>query len=488
MLVIAGALPRASAGSPYRVGHDPPPRRPHARVRSGHGGLPDRGGDQRRRPRPVDLGHLHGPPRHRAGRQRRLGGVRLLPPATTRTSTCWPASGVGLYRFSIAWPRIMPDGSGAVEPRGLDYYDRLVDAPAGARHRADGDALPLGPAPAARGPGGWPTRDTAEALRGLRRRSSTTGSVTGSGVWATHNEPWCAAYLGYAAGMHAPGRREGRVGAPGRAPPAARPRAGRRAAARGRRRRRRHRAQPGAVLARDGRTAAQRRRRPRRDPQPGLARPARRRRVRRRAAARSRRSSPTPSWSGTVTSTTVRGLGRLARRELLHAVPHRRAADPGVGRRTPRSTPTRAPTPVSFVVREPPHRHRLGGRRRAASRSCCWSRTGVPACPLVVTENGAAYRRRAPRRRRLGRRPGPDRLPARPHRRDRAGPRPRAPTCAPTSSGRCWTTSSGPRATPRRSGSSHVDPRPTRPGRPKASYRLARGRHPCRCLCIRPDA
>ncbi len=36
--------------------------------------------------------------------------------------------GLGAYRFSIAWPRIYPKGDGAVEPRGLDFYDRLVDA------------------------------------------------------------------------------------------------------------------------------------------------------------------------------------------------------------------------------------------------------------------------------------------------------------------------------------------------------------------------
>ena len=50
------------------------------------------------------------------------------------------------YRFSIAWPRIFPAGTGAVNPAGLAWYDRFVDA-AGGGHRAVCDALPLGPAP-----------------------------------------------------------------------------------------------------------------------------------------------------------------------------------------------------------------------------------------------------------------------------------------------------------------------------------------------------
>ena len=69
--------------------------------------------------------------------------------------------GVGAYRFSIAWPRVQPDGVGAVNPAGLDYYDRLVDA-----------LLAAGIAPAAtlfhwdlpstlQERGGWLERDTA---------------------------------------------------------------------------------------------------------------------------------------------------------------------------------------------------------------------------------------------------------------------------------------------------------------------------------------
>ena len=119
--------------------------------------------------------------------------------------------GVGWYRFSLAWPRIVPAGTGRVETRGLDYYDRLVDA-----------ALARGVAPTAtlyhwdlpqtlEDRGGWLDRGTAEAFADY---AMVVHDRLGDrvGVWATHNEPWCAAYLGYSAGIHAPGRKEGGAG------------------------------------------------------------------------------------------------------------------------------------------------------------------------------------------------------------------------------------------------------------------------------------
>jgi len=116
--------------------------------------------------------------------------------------------GVGLYRFSLAWSRILPEGTGRVETRGLDYYDRLVDAllargvsPTATLYHWD---LPQ----ALEDRGGWLERSTAEAFADY---AMIVHERLGDrvGVWATHNEPWCAAYLGYAAGIHAPGRREG---------------------------------------------------------------------------------------------------------------------------------------------------------------------------------------------------------------------------------------------------------------------------------------
>jgi beta-glucosidase len=115
--------------------------------------------------------------------------------------------GVSYYRFSVAWPRVQPTGSGAIEPRGLAYYDRLVDgllargiAPMATLYHWD-LPQPLEDA------GGWPVRDTAERFADY---ATVVHDHLGDRVqlWATFNEPWCSAYLGYAAGVHAPGRRE----------------------------------------------------------------------------------------------------------------------------------------------------------------------------------------------------------------------------------------------------------------------------------------
>ena len=95
-----------------------------------------------------------------------------------------------------------------MEQRGLDYYDRLVDAllergvkPTGTLYHWD-LPQPLEDA------GGWLERGTAEAFADY---AEVVHARLGDrvGLWATHNEPWCAAYLGYAAGVHAPGRQEG---------------------------------------------------------------------------------------------------------------------------------------------------------------------------------------------------------------------------------------------------------------------------------------
>ncbi|UDY24621.1 GH1 family beta-glucosidase [Nocardioides sp. Kera G14] len=116
--------------------------------------------------------------------------------------------GAEYYRFSVAWPRIIPAGTGDVEPRGLDYYDRVVDAllergvtPTGTFYHWD---LPQ----ALEDKGGWLNRDTAYAFADY---AMVVHDRLGDRVkvWATHNEPWCATYLGYAAGVHAPGLKLG---------------------------------------------------------------------------------------------------------------------------------------------------------------------------------------------------------------------------------------------------------------------------------------
>jgi beta-glucosidase len=113
--------------------------------------------------------------------------------------------GVGGYRFSVAWPRILPNGSGPVEPRGLDFYDRLVDEllqsdtePYCTLYHWD---LPQ----VLEDAGGWPDRAIVDPYV---EYAETVVRRLGDRVkhWITHNEPWVAAWLGYGYGIHAPGR------------------------------------------------------------------------------------------------------------------------------------------------------------------------------------------------------------------------------------------------------------------------------------------
>jgi len=113
--------------------------------------------------------------------------------------------GVNAYRFSVAWPRVQPGGSGPANAKGLDFYRRLVDellandiTPWVTLYHWD---LPQELEDA----GGWPARDTAARFADY---AMLVHGALGDRVrhWTTFNEPWCSAYLGYASGVHAPGR------------------------------------------------------------------------------------------------------------------------------------------------------------------------------------------------------------------------------------------------------------------------------------------
>ena len=114
------------------------------------------------------------------------------------------ALGLGAYRFSVSWARVCPDGR-TVNPRGLDFYSRLVDELLGA------DILPWvtlyhwDMPQALEEEGGWADRGVVDrfvdyALAVHDRIGDRVRQLT------TLNEPWCSAFLGYAAGVHAPGR------------------------------------------------------------------------------------------------------------------------------------------------------------------------------------------------------------------------------------------------------------------------------------------
>ena len=111
--------------------------------------------------------------------------------------------GIGAYRFSTSWSRVMPDGRRA-NAAGLDFYDKLVDGllaagivPFLTLNHWD---LPV----ALQQDGGWVARDTAKAFVDY---TAAVAARLGDRVrfWCTHNEPWCIATLGYEEGHHAPG-------------------------------------------------------------------------------------------------------------------------------------------------------------------------------------------------------------------------------------------------------------------------------------------
>jgi beta-glucosidase len=115
--------------------------------------------------------------------------------------------GLNAYRFSIAWPRILPLGHGAINAAGLDFYERLVDGllEAGLTPMATLYHWDL-PQPL-QDRGGWGSRDTASAFVEYAHAVSMR---LGDRVqhWVTHNEPWCIASLGHEFGAHAPGLRD----------------------------------------------------------------------------------------------------------------------------------------------------------------------------------------------------------------------------------------------------------------------------------------
>jgi beta-glucosidase len=114
--------------------------------------------------------------------------------------------GLDGYRFSIAWPRIQPDGAGPANPAGLDFYDRLVDALLAAGVAPMATLFHWDLPQALEDRGGWLARDTAERFA---EYAATVGARLGDRVahWIPVNEPNVVTMLGYATGRHAPGRR-----------------------------------------------------------------------------------------------------------------------------------------------------------------------------------------------------------------------------------------------------------------------------------------
>jgi len=131
----------------------------------------------------------------------------------------WPADldlirdgGFDAYRFSLAWPRLIPEGTGAVNPKGLEFYDRLIDGmlerglkPYATLYHWD---LPS----TLQDKGGWMNRDIANWFG---EYAALVGRHFGDRLHATAtiNEPWCVAFLSHFLGIHAPGYRDIRAAA-----------------------------------------------------------------------------------------------------------------------------------------------------------------------------------------------------------------------------------------------------------------------------------
>jgi beta-glucosidase len=115
------------------------------------------------------------------------------------------AMNLNSYRFSISWPRIQPAGSGAVNPPGIDYYSRLVDALLEARIRPFVTLYHWDLPQALEDAGGWLNRDTAWRFADY---AELVASALGDRVsdWMLFNEPAAFTYRGYLQGELAPGR------------------------------------------------------------------------------------------------------------------------------------------------------------------------------------------------------------------------------------------------------------------------------------------
>jgi beta-glucosidase len=112
--------------------------------------------------------------------------------------------GVGAYRFSIGWPRVLPEGTGSPNLTGLEFYDRLVDGLIASGIQPFVTLNHWDMPQALMENGGWASRDAVQAF--VDYAAAVTERL-GDRVryWVTHNEPWCIATLGYEEAHHAPG-------------------------------------------------------------------------------------------------------------------------------------------------------------------------------------------------------------------------------------------------------------------------------------------
>ena len=112
--------------------------------------------------------------------------------------------GLHAYRFSVAWPRVQPEGRGRPNAAGLDFYDRLVELLLESGIRPFVTLYHWDLPQALQDRGGWANRETIDRFADY---AEIVSHRLGDRVhdWITHNEPWVVAWLGHATGVHAPG-------------------------------------------------------------------------------------------------------------------------------------------------------------------------------------------------------------------------------------------------------------------------------------------
>lgn len=118
--------------------------------------------------------------------------------------------GLSAYRLSVSWPRLQPAGRGALDPRGVTFYRSLLEGLRQAGIRPFVTLYHWELPQVLEDAGGWPSRETAARFADF---TELTVRALGDLVddWITLNEPWCQSFLGYASGVHAPGRRDVRT-------------------------------------------------------------------------------------------------------------------------------------------------------------------------------------------------------------------------------------------------------------------------------------
>ena len=421
--------------------------------------VPDRGRRRPRRAGPVDLGHVLRDAGPGARRRRRARRRRPSQPHGARTSRSWPSLGVDAYRFSIAWPRVQPDGQGRGEPAGPRLLPRARRR--AARRTASSPVVTLyhwDLPQALEDDGGWPSRDTAERFADYAARRRRRA-----------RRPRAALVDDQRAVVRVDARLRRRActrpGAPTRRPRSpppttccsrtASPSTRSRGTVAGRRRGRDH-AEP--VPGRDRRATATRIATP---PAASTVSPTASGTTRCCAAATPTTCSTTSRRSATsrtsATAISRRSPGRSTRSGSTTTAATTSATAPG-------ASADRATRAVARLARRRARRRPPGPGPTAAGRSsrtgCArrWSRVRRRVRPAAALRprGGRRLRRRARPRRRGARRragrTGSTRTCA-----PRATRSTRASTCAASSCGRCSTTSSGPRATRHRFGIVHVD-------------------------------